>query len=278
MLSKLGYGSLLAVARWWQLTWGAAALALSAVLLGGWAHADTPAARDAPGVRLSLAELRSALRHMLCARRFWLGAAATSCATCIKRSLETLSPLFFFDASPLVDEGRAAQLAVAWSLGLALSVLVGGALFNRLRSPRGKMLLMGGLMAGSALGCAAMSLLSRAPAESWRAVALRATVVFLTALGVGLPYYVPSGMFAVQFGGRHSGVVSAYLDSVSFAISGIFMEVVMGRALDDHQRGWSVVWGILSGVAVAMTALELAFLHGLLHPRASVAQAQAPQT
>ena len=73
-------------------------------------------------------------------------------------------------------------------------------------------------------------------------------------------------------------MVSAYLDSVSFAISGIFMEVVMGRALDDHQRGWSVVWGILSGVAVAMTALELAFLHGLLHPRASVAQAQAPQT
>ena len=56
------------------------------------------------------------------------------------------------------------------------------------------------------------------------------------------------------------------------------VQVVMGRALDDHQRGWSVVWGILSGVAVAMTALELAFLHGLLHPRASVAQAQAPQT
>ena len=28
-----------------------------------------------------------------------------------------------------------------------------------------------------------------------------------------------------------------------------FMEVVMGRALNDHQRVWSVVWGILSGVA-----------------------------
>ena len=29
----------------------------------------------------------------------------------------------------------------------------------------------------------------------------------------------------------------------------------MGRALNDHQRVWSVVWGILSGFAVA--ALQL---------------------
>jgi len=304
VLSKLGFGSLLALLRWEQLTWGAAGLALFAAVLGGSTHADSPAVRDAPGVRLSAFELRSVLRHILCSRQFWLGAAAVSCTTCIKRPLETLSPLFFFESAalvqctsplptapppappssflppplrppvpppplrslcPLIEEGEAAQLAASWSLGLALSVLIGGALFNRLKSSRGKLIVMGGLMTGTTLGCAVMALIAQTRAQTWSAVRLRATVVFLTALGVGLPYYVPSGMFAVQFGGKHSGVVSAYLDSVSFAVSGIFMEAVIGRALDD-QKGWYVVWAVLSGVAVAMTVLQLIFLYGLLYP------------
>ena len=41
------------------------------------------------------------------------------------------------------------------------------------------------------------------------------------ALGIGLPYYVPTGMFSVSFGGKNSGVVSAYLDTVSFAFSAV---------------------------------------------------------
>ena len=64
-------------------------------------------------------------------------------------------------------------------------------------------------MGGSMLGCVVMALLSRSTASTGPAIALRATVVFVTALGVGLPYYVPAGMFAVQFGGKNSGVVSA---------------------------------------------------------------------
>ena len=64
-------------------------------------------------------------------------------------------------------------------------------------------------MGGSMLGCVVMALLSRSTASTGAAIALRATVVFVTALGVGLPYYVPVGMFAVQFGGKNSGVVRA---------------------------------------------------------------------
>ena len=86
VLSKLGYGSLLAVMSWQQLTWCAAGLALGAALLGGLYHRDSPSARDAPGARLSPAELRAVLRHVLGSRQFWLGAAAVRRATCIKCS------------------------------------------------------------------------------------------------------------------------------------------------------------------------------------------------
>lgn len=49
VLSKLCYGSLLAVMSWQQLTWCAAGVALGAALLGGLGHRDSPSARDAPG-------------------------------------------------------------------------------------------------------------------------------------------------------------------------------------------------------------------------------------
>tara|TARA_B100000780_G_scaffold215841_1_gene155190 strand:+ start:62 stop:562 length:501 start_codon:yes stop_codon:yes gene_type:complete len=157
---------------------------------------------------------------------------------------------------------------MTWSAGLALSVLLGGGLFNRL-APRGKMVLLGGLMSGSALGCCLMAVLSRTTASTGAAVALRAAVVFVTALGVGLPYYVPAGMFAVQFGGKNSGVVSAYLDAVSFAVSGGFM-ASLRPVLDQHpDHGWSIVWAILSCIALLMLLLMLLFLRGLLFPRAT---------
>lgn len=132
------------------------------------------------------------------------------------------------------------------------------------------MLLLGALMASSVLGCMLMALLSRTTAVTWAAIALRAGVVFVTALGVGLPYYVPAGMFAVQFGGKNSGVVSAYLDTVSFAVSGGFM-ASLGPVLDEP-HGWSIVWAILAGIALLMLLLQLLFLRGLIFPRATVTQ------
>ena len=52
-------------------------------------------------------------------------------ATCIKRSLELLTPLYFSDTSDhRVSVGEATQLAMTWSAGLALSVLLGGGLLN----------------------------------------------------------------------------------------------------------------------------------------------------
>ena len=78
VLSKLGYGSLLAVLSWQQLTWCAAGVALGAAVLGGLAHRDSPYARDAPGTQISPSELRLVLRHILSSGQFWLGAAAVS--------------------------------------------------------------------------------------------------------------------------------------------------------------------------------------------------------
>lgn len=51
-------------------------------------------------------------------------------------------------------------------------------------------------------------------------------LVFVVAVGVGLPYYVPSGEFAVNFGEEQAGVVSAYLDGASALATGSFLKVL----------------------------------------------------
>tara|TARA_B110001452_G_C15211681_1_gene420245 strand:- start:293 stop:1678 length:1386 start_codon:yes stop_codon:yes gene_type:complete len=263
MLSKLSYGSLLSVLAWQQLTLLAAGLGGFAALVGGALHSDTPTARNAPGVRASPAELRAVLRRMLCSGRFWLAASAASATTCMKRTLEMLVALFFFDCGGgFVSQGAAAQLAMTWSGGLATSVLVAGWLFNRL-PPRGKLALMAALMSTTVLCCAALSSLARVEAASWDAVGVRAVLVFVAALGVGMPYYVPTGIFSVQFGGANSGVVSAYLDTASFAVSGAFIYAL--GPIFDGSAGWATVWGIMAVTGVVMMVLQLAFLRMLLY-------------
>ena len=51
-------------------------------------------------------------------------------------------------------------------------------------------------------------------------------LVFVVAVGVGLPYYVPSGEFAVNFGEEQAGGVSAYLDGASALATGSFLKIL----------------------------------------------------
>ncbi len=137
------------------------------------------------------------------------------------------------------------------------------------------MVLIGLLGAISALGCFALALLATTTARTRAAVALRACAMLVTALGIGLPYYVPPGMFAVRFGGASSGVVSAWMDVVAFAISGAAIAAL--SPVLDSSFGWAKVWALLGVVALVSAAVNLRFLHVLLHARGAGGGWGAPQ-
>ena len=61
-----------------------------------------------------------------------------------------------------------------------------------------------------------------------------------------------------------SGVVSAYMDAVSFAISGIFMALIVRPCLESTEMGWSGVWWILSIVALMMCCINCLFVKMVL--------------
>jgi len=266
MTSKLCYGQLLKAITWQQVTHGAAVLGVAAAAFGYYFHSDTPSQRDVAGVQMTKEELQAILKRVFGSGRFWLAAAATSCATVVKRTLESLVSVYFADSAPdLVSSGQAAQLSTVWSAGLAVLVIVGGWLFDRLatRGRKYQIMLVLILMLLTIVGCGVMAMLSSFEAQSWGAVWLRAAVLFVAALGVGLPYYVPTGMFSIAFGRENSGVVSAYLDTVAFALSGIFMAALQ-PILDSSDAGWATVWWLLALVSVLMLVLYFFFLRMLL--------------
>ena len=83
----------------------------------------------------------------------------------------------------------------------------------------------------------------------------------LAAAGIGVSYYVPAGMFAVSFGGSDAGTVSAYLDAVSFGMSGLFL---MGLKYVIDGTGWWAAWLLLGALALVGTVLMARFCSMLL--------------
>jgi MFS family permease len=127
ILSFALFGSLLAVLPWRSCALLAAGMALFGALVGGVFHRDRrPGLRDGElqdNIKLTPAEARAALRNILSSRRFWLAAASLASINVTKGAIEHLGAVYFRDIAPtIVSDGRAAQLAAMWPLGMLCSV------------------------------------------------------------------------------------------------------------------------------------------------------------
>jgi hypothetical protein len=198
---------------------------------------------------------------------FWVAAAAYSCTTMVKRTNELLMPTYFRDiglAAGIVDDARAARLSAAWSAGVAASVFVGGHFFAKAAAVPGRQSkLMAGLLAVSTVSFALLAVLPAAVAtesELW----LRVILVFTGGTGIGAAYYIPAGMFSTKYGGDNAGVLSCYLDAMSFLASAIFIQL-LGLVV-DAQGGWTASLWLLALAAAASFVLTPYFVRQLTAP------------
>lgn len=80
-------------------------------------------------------------------------------------------------------------------------------------------------------------------------VTLKATVVFGVCFGIGLQYYVPPAIVAVEIGGDEmNAVVSAWMDAVSYGFAAILQLCL--KPIIDSGAGWSGFWGLLSVITM----------------------------
>jgi MFS family permease len=268
VLSKLGWGAIVGSLSWQLVCLIAGGVACGSAALALASHRDSVDVRFVrPEQQLTLAATVQIVRGFLSLRMFWVAAAAYSCTTMVKRTNELLMPTYFRDiglAAGIVDDARAARLSAAWSAGVAASVFVGGHFFAKAAAVPGRQSkLMAGLLAVSTVSFALLAVLPAAVAtesELW----LRVILVFTGGTGIGAAYYIPAGMFSTKYGGENAGVLSCYLDAMSFLASAIFIQL-LGLVV-DAQGGWTASLWLLALAAAASFVLTPYFVRQLTAP------------
>lgn len=156
-----------------------------------------------------------------------------------------------------MSDSQASFAASAMPLGSLFSVLSGGFVFDRMGKKR--MARVIALLLLLAASCIAMfaCLPSLAIPVDWR-MEVSLSLLFLFGVCLSPCCYIPVSIFAIDFGGRHSGFLVAILDAMGFAATALFYGFCTGLAAE---WGWSEFLGILAVVgliAVITTSLFMA--------------------
>ena len=267
MGSKLLYGALLNVGVPWRwLLRLASCGAIIGAFLSRW-HRDTHQQEGAADVMNSDANAQKQLRtfvYISNQRKFWIAGITMLLLTCVKKSGQ-LTSVYFRDVTnqTILSDGGAAGMGVVFQMGLMSSVLVFGKLYEKLVHDRHRIMLCISLVGMSSLCGLLLALDGGEVSSSVSLLVWRAALVFFVAVGVGLTYYVPMGVFSVQFGKENTALVSAYLDLLGYLMSATFLSMVLRPAINSG-GGWSTAWYCLAFVSLIGSVAALIFLRMLL--------------
>jgi OPA family glycerol-3-phosphate transporter-like MFS transporter len=237
----------------WREVFVVAALVLAALLVacslwlretppadGGPAPAVNPAnlfeAADGRGGRRVLTLLRPFLRS----RVFWIACIVSLGTTILRETFTLWTPTYFAQATGMSTAAAASNSAWFSFIG-GVSVIVCGALSDRLGRGGRAALMWWGLM----LATVALLIMATGSITGTRngAVILVAVVAFLT---IG-PYSFLAGAVALDFGGKEgSGTASGLIDGVGY-LGGVVSGDTMARV--SVAFGWSGAFLVLAGVA-----------------------------
>lgn len=266
VLSSLLLGGLLTVLPWRWLFFIAGAITLAVAVVCFFSLNDSPRAvgLEAPSagrageretsVREWAESLPSTLAFFARSDRVRLICASIVALTLQMEFLSFL-PLYMAEVHAL-EPGMAGMASSAFPAGSFLSVLVGGAIYDRLGARQrvrviGAFLATGALAVGVLLGLPELQL---GPAAAL-GVAIFATFAF--GFAVSPAYYIPMSVFSIEFGRSRSGVLIGWIDACGYGATMIFAPLA-GALLEA--RGWPTFLGVLLGVSV----LSVVFLIGFL--------------
>lgn len=299
MTSKLLYGVLQGWVSWRSCLRIAAFFCLINVCVTAFEHSDTkPAATQTnnntevtqPRRNSILAKSREMLfsgLQIMRDKRFLISATALSLLTITKR-IGQLIPLYFsMQAHGILTDGQSATISLVFPAGLFTGILIFGGMYGRLESVS-KIRLCTWLNVVSVLCCVALAFLSppayedgtteercryndniNCPliANSRLLVFIKAALLFVCACGIATSFYIIPSVFSVQFGGKNTGTVSAFLDFFGMSISALFIRCVVGPVIDSNW-GWAGIWAILSitttlGMVVTIFSQRQLYISGL---------------
>eukprot|EP00658_Telonema_sp_P-2_P022090 TRINITY_DN18817_c0_g1_i2.p1 TRINITY_DN18817_c0_g1~~TRINITY_DN18817_c0_g1_i2.p1 ORF type:complete len:286 (+),score=57.66 TRINITY_DN18817_c0_g1_i2:158-1015(+) len=181
---------------------------------------------------------------------------------CIRDSI----PLMLVDTMSIQD-GQAAQYASVFTGGMAAGVFFGGILYDYL-DPAHKSLLV--------VGCAALTsmsfgLIGLMVAQAQLTILPCLAALFVAGASVGVPYYIPSSVFGLEFGGEYAGSVISTIDAVGYGCTILF------QGSSDWIRassGWTGLIGVMFGICllgtIAIGTFEWLEAQAMARPMSSV--------
>jgi len=265
VLSTLLLGTLLLWMSWplvflaaGTLTAAVAAL-IFAFLKGRPADAGLPpsvalADGTAPRHPLDNAGLREALLHFARSGRVWLMCVSIICTTVLMEFIGFL-PLYLKETLK-ISPAQAAMASSVFPAGCLVALIAGGYAYDKV-SRKGRVPLLGGLLALCALCLVVLFAMGRIPLAPATAFAATAVVLFLYGLNVAPAYYLPMSVFSIEFGGKHCGVLIGFIDAAGYAAAMLYQ--FGGGALIDRQGGWQSMLTLLLATAVVATATTVWF-------------------
>ena len=266
LVATMALGALLAVMPWRSLLGVAAGGGILAVVYFAFTLREHPVSgslarhnddRDAPPAPHPLDDLSlpAALWVFFTSRQFWLITGSLMGLTILWDFL-LFVPLYLVDTLSLTV-AQASMAASAFPLGSLVSVLAGGYVFDRLNRKQAARVF--GLLLTVATGCLGTFLvmphMGLAPASL---TGLSVFLLFLFGVCVAPCYYIPMSVFAIEFGGPHSGFLIALLDAIAFGVNALF-QLFAGRIAEIS---WQLFLAVLMAVSVASLAMMFWFLWG----------------
>ena len=201
------------------------------------------------------ATLSQALVSFARSPRVWLICIIVMCLT-VLMEFQSFIPIYLQETFGLTT-GIAAITSSAFPIGCLISVLAGGFVFDLL-SKKKRIFVLGGMMVLSALCVALLRAIPKLHLAGdfglWPAL----FAIMLYGLAIAPCYYIPMGVFSVDYGGRRCGVLVGIIDDAGYLAAMVFD--FLGGAAADEVDGWHQLLNILLSVSVLGSATLPLFL------------------
>ncbi len=165
----------------------------------------------------------------------------------------TFIPIYLSEALE-ISNSRASMAGSSFPAGMFTALLLTSFVYDRL-SKRQLVWVLGGLLTASCVCVQVLWNLDQVPTTARAPVAV--ATIFLLGLAISPAYYVPMSVFAVRFGGQHSGFLVSLIDV--FGYGGALLFNFFGGSIAQHY-GWGVFLGGLLTIAILATLFMLTFL------------------
>ena len=165
----------------------------------------------------------------------------------------TFIPIYLSEALGL-SASQASMAGSSFPAGMFFALVFTSFVYDRL-SKRRLIFALGGLLLVSCLCVLVLWRLDLAP-EGIRTPAAIVTI-FLLGFSISPAYYVPMSVFAVAFGGKHSGFLVALIDV--FGYGGALLFNFFGGSIAEH-LGWTVFLSGLLTITGLATLCMITFL------------------